>query len=918
MNGWFRDATVITLADGSKSISLYKLDGRYDNTPHSVAQRLRVYDETVAAAMVTLVHLYRNSVGGLIDQEARKLLAAEFNETENTRWKWMFSPSGAVVGDTAASLNFASTAGGVSQELTTAITAMPGSSKYLLLKQVPTTDTGNACAVYNLSDKQHTQATIPLASGIHTVRDTNSRYTTSYTDPTLSIQFGTKLQPFAETGNSSGMVGVTPLSYKRACHYKLVAGVPINPPTVEAAPVFSSQVRADSYASVSAPIPADVFNPYPTRMLGCAGVYDGIGRPGSAWFARARFKAFMATVNKKRRIDVAEAEYDMSDVNGYIADDLNRRETIAVSYATEEMRTDAVEIVALAATALVGEATTDWYVERDPLAGMSFENRVKLMLPPKQINSTIGETDKCYVCHTYTDDTETWENLFPKKAAPSNPGHNAQTRHAHYARLAATTPKRSKVQQDGMIPQRPYERRVYTRDTTVCTVSGLLSQYVPPAPNNYVGCGFSETVVEPMATEMAHTVDGLTMGISDISKMYRNPETEFADNATQEFCALTDKYYTTKYTLVPADPSAKSLGSVHVNRRLFVVGTTPAAFACASKLTLAYIDEKLPVHLPATSDERSSDRHRRNMTALATHYMYESDPPVPTSLTPTDIATLCALVQSVMKTGQCETENMKTDKYATILAESLAASPTVADKNGLMTRISTFADKNPVMRELKVRAIDYVCNNPATVLATFGVIVGSFMPQSWVVSAATLLYRARAGLNASMAVASTRGSFLGTEDAMRAAGLGDDLPWLQEADERQASINGIDQALQNLETRDSDIRDAYTNRMRAFITPAENAEWSKWHADAQAANNVIRQKYLDRKHTLNRQSRTHSMNTIMSHVLPNALMQSGGMGAAEAANAFANTIAAYQNAANVLGESQLPNMQTYIPVKPGV
>lgn len=917
MNGWFRESVVETIGDKSQEITLYKLDGAYDRSPHSVSQRLQAYDETVSAAMVTLVHLYRNSVGGLIDQEARRLLAAEFNDTENTRWKWMFSPSGAIVGDTAASLNFTNAAGGVSQNLTAAITGEPGSSKYLLLKQVPATDTENACAVYTLADKKESQTAYPVFNGMTATQNADGRITTSYnTDPTLPIQFGTKLQP-ATLAPSATVVGMAPMSYKRMCHYKLVAGTPINPPTQQSGPVFSSQVRTDAYAAVSAPIAADVFNPYPSRMLGCAGVYDGVGRPGSAWFARARFKAFMETVNKKRRIDVAEAEYDMSDVNGYIADDLNRRETIAMAYAPEELRKDAEEVVALAATALVGEATLDWYVERDPLAGMTFADRLRLVLPPLQIGKTERKED--FICHTYYDDAETWSDLFPGVTSPSNPGHDAKTRHAHYARLAVRAPRRSKTPQDGFIPQRPFERRVYIRDNACVTASTVTTNTVWTLKKEYVGCGFSEVIVEPLATGMAHAVDGLTMGITDISKMFRNPELDFASKVKNRFAKYVDdkELYEPKnmYTLVPADPSAESLGHVHVDSELFVVGTTPAAFACASKLALAYINVMMGVCVPETDEKRKANQYTRDMTALATHCVYDNEACTDTA---EDVAKLITLVTVAMKEGTLNVakSNLKKDTAGgeKPTDDAPASAAPVADSWW--------------WQSLKRKVAEAVLNNPGRVASAAAMGISSlacwyFGGPGIIVHAATALHRHQATMRSAMALASVAGTIEGVGDTMRAANVDWQTP-AQRTQAATADLNAIERHITTLTNQLATINTDYSNGVTAAA--ANNGlikRWDKWLADAQKSTVAARNQYIAKRDEIRRNSGAQSLGMLVGQTGPTTVAQAFGWDAGtDATNAFRDVIAAYhrggylsQDISNV-NSHWAPNRNTYIAAHP--
>lgn len=920
MNGWFRESAVATIGDKSQEITLYKLDGAYDRSPHSASQRLQAYDETVSAAMVTLVHLYRNSVGGLIDQEARRLLAAEFNDTENTRWKWMFSPSGAIVGDTAASLNFTNAAGGVSQNLTAAITGEPGSSKYLLLKQVPATDTENACAVYTLADKKESQTAYPVYNGLTATQNADGHITTSYnTDPTLPIQFGTKLQP-STLAPSETVVGMAPMSYKRMCHYKLVAGTPINPPTQQSGPVFSSQMRTDAYASVSAPIAADVFNPYPSRMLGCAGVYDGVGRPGSAWFARARFKAFMETVNKKRRIDVAEAEYDMSDVNGYIADELNRRETIAMAYAPEELCKDAEEVVALAATALVGEATLDWYVERDPLAGMSFADRLRLVLPPLQIEQP--EQKKNFICHTYYDDAETWSDLFPGVTPPSNPGHDAKTRHAHYARLAVRAPRRSKIPQDGFIPQRPFERRVYIRDNASVTASNVEryssgSTVLPAANKQYVGCGFSEVVVEPLATGMAHAVDGLTMGITDISKMFRNPEQDFASKVKKTFADYVQNYELYKpynmHTLVPADPRAESLGHVHVDSELFVVGTTPAAFACASKLALAYINTQMGVRVPETDDERNNDQYTRDMTALATHCMYDNEKCTDTT---EDVAKLIALVIVAMKDGTLGVPKARLKKN-----EAGGEKPT----DDALAAAAPAAD-SWMWETLKRKVAETVLNNPGRVASVAAMGISSIacwcLGAGFILDAATMLHRNQAALRSAMALASVTGTIHGTGDAMAAANVQWDRP-----DQRTQSaitdLNAIEGHINTLSAQLTTINTEYSTGVAAANSRTLKRRWDKWQDDAKKATEAKRQQYIAKREEIRRISGAQSLGLLVGQTVPTTVAQAIGWDAGtDATNAFRDTIAAYHRGGylsqgiNNVNSHWVPHRDAYIAAHP--
>jgi len=678
MNGWFRDKATYDCYDGSKTITIYKLDGIYDKNPHSPARRQEVVDSMVSTAMVSLVHLYRNSVGGLVDAEARRILNGEFESLEDKRWKWMFARSDEVAGDTAGAVSFSDTAvmpqgasgGQVSANLTAARPGLPGSSKYLLFEQVPVNDAETctklipsyrqskskyACHIYAYSDLRDWNAggtaaamTSGKRSGMGFGADTSIKMSaigddaSIAFDPFHAIDFGV-----TTTGiNDSVFRGRT-----RKCMYQLVAGTPLNGLLERTGDEGFKQdsTRISALKEVSATIPGDgPFNPKRSRQLGSAGVYDGLGRPSSSWFARARFKAFMETVNKKRRLDASEPEYDMSDVNGYIAGTLNRREEIATMYPREERMRDASETVNLAASCLVGEATTDWFVETDPLNGMSFDNRLRLILPPHKLTAEergqpIDEryNNYAWLSHTYAGDSEDFAYLFPKRNPPANPGHNAEARHAHLARLATNGIRRSKRPGPALVPQRPFERRIYARpgDTEMgvsmlsSDVSDKLHAGVTPrvcVPQNvveYVGCGFSECVVEPLCRGGVEAADGLVDAVADFVTMFKDTESEFARDAATAFerAAFEDDGY--EFVLVPADPDSLPCGEIGIGDDQWMVGATPTALSCAAKLAMDYVvsDGMLCKNVPQTVDEENMMHARDAIEKLATNARYTED-----------------------------------------------------------------------------------------------------------------------------------------------------------------------------------------------------------------------------------------------------------------------------------------------------
>lgn len=626
--------------------------------------------------MVSLVHLYRNSVGGLIDAEARRLLTDEFESLEDKRWKWMFARSDEVSGETAGAVAFSDTAAmsqgtvaeGVNTSLTAAKPGLPGSSRYLLFEQVPVNDPETstklipsyrqekakyACHIYAYSDLRDWNAeggkAGPMSSdprsnfaipGIDTsinlaaIGDTAPL---SY-DPMHQIDFGV-----TNTGvNDSVLSGRT-----RKCMYQLVAGTPLNGLIERNGDegFKENETRVNAIRSVSDPIPGDgPFNPKRTRQLGSAGVYDGIGRPSSAWFARARFKAFMETVNKKRRVDASEPEYDMRDVNGYIADTINRREEIAIMYPRAERIKDACEVVNLAASCIVGEATTDWFVEKDPLNGMSFENRLRLVLPPHKLTGEEAkspvESASAYYCHSYVSDADDFAHLFPNRNPPPNPGHNAEARHAHLARLATAGIRRSKRPTANLVPQRPFERRIYSRsedsDAGVCVLSRTLLEKseVPEIITTnekaeYVGCGFSECVVEPLCRGGTEAADGLVDAVADFVTMFKDTESEFATHASDEFLnrAFGDDTQT-EFVLVPADPDSLPCGEVCIDEeKYWMVGATPASLSCAAKLALTYVTSTgiLETNVPQNVDEENMMHAKDAIEKLATNARYAKD-----------------------------------------------------------------------------------------------------------------------------------------------------------------------------------------------------------------------------------------------------------------------------------------------------
>ncbi len=673
MNGWFRDKATYQCYDDSYSVTIYKLDGEYDRAPHSPARRQEVLDDMVSTAMVSLVHLYRNSVGGLIDSEARRLLSDEFEALEDKRWKWMFARSDEVAGDTAGAVAFSETAAmprgtaadGASASLTAAKPGLSGSSRYLLFEQVPVDNEETsrkvipsyrqnkskyACHIYAYSDLRDYNA-----GGAAPAMESNRSIGLPFANTTFNVSLGGDNADLATDPMHRIDFGVTgtkatdgillqKMGATRKCMYRLAAGTPLNglPERSGTEGFEDRKTRIAAIQAVSAPIPGDgPFNPKRSRQLGSAGVYDGLGRPSSAWFARARFKAFMASVNKKRRVDAAEPEYDLRDINGYIADTLNRREEIAVMYPRAERIRDACEIVNLAATCIVGEATTDWYVETDPLNGMSFDNRLRLVLPPHKLTEAEKTNPElaahAYYCHSYVNDGDDFAHLFPKRNPPANPGHNAVARHAHLARLATAGIRRSKRPGPNLVPQRPFERRVYTRPKDAGTLGliklsevlrdkSVVPNVVLPEKKEYVGCGFSEAVVEPLCRGAVEAADGLVDAVTDFTTMFKDTESEFAEDASKVFhaSAFEDKPY--EFVLLPTDPDSLPCGEIDVDDAAFwMVGATPTALSCAAKLAMTYVATNLTKRVPQTVEEEDLMHAQDAIAKLATNARYTAD-----------------------------------------------------------------------------------------------------------------------------------------------------------------------------------------------------------------------------------------------------------------------------------------------------
>ena len=650
MNGWFRDAKTSTLDNGTVSIRIYKLDGKYDSRPHSQIQRLRAYDSVVSTALVSLVHLYRHSMGGLIDQEARRLLGGAFETTEDQRWKWMFDVPSNIGGDTAEALVFKHAGGNPETSLTTPKTGMAGSSKYLLFRQseIVRNDgstvvannavSDNACHIYRFKDrlaydakqnKRVTSAGGPVA-GLLTNLATGPFKKIDF-DPTTPYAFGNKFEGRATTTPTEGGDGV----HKRVCTYSLVAGVPVI--AIDDSPdPYKPTTRQTAYETVSQKRTAPVFDPMPSRQLGFAGVYDGVGRAGSSWFATARFKAFIGTVNRKRKLDQREPEYDMRDVNGYIAgDELNARETIAHMYTLDTMKMDAREIIGLAALCIVGKATPSWYIEDDPLHGMPLSDRLKLLYPPKQIepastdDSGPGNTEKPASTdsnfdtftddsgsvdtekpastdsnfHTFTDDTETWRKLFPS-FVPENPGHTPLARHQYYQSIVRRPIRREKVPSAGLRVASLAESKTY--DRLGDTVDPTDTRLDHDSYRSYVGCGFSECVVEPLARGSPLAADALSLCVTDVNAIFADTETRFVDNAKSTFAdnvGWTDPLY----FLVPSSVRSIPQAEITIPENAIIIGATPAAMSCASQIAMQYVNKQLPVTYPSATDDDGAD-----------------------------------------------------------------------------------------------------------------------------------------------------------------------------------------------------------------------------------------------------------------------------------------------------------------------
>ena len=196
---------------------------------------------------------------------------------------------------------------------------------------------------------------------------------------------------------------------KRVCGYELIAGTPVQvsrSSTVEGGTGASypkiygwdDNVLYDIKDEFLAQGSVDTGESLKRKagMESSAVAYDGVGRPQSAWFAQARFKAYYQGVNRKRKAGGQPEvdDFDYTGANAYAnVEPIPTYEETAVSFSQKERKQEEIDVVRLVALCISGDSKSVKYYEPDPLSGMPMSDRWRLLNP-----AIVIDTDK--LCET--------------------------------------------------------------------------------------------------------------------------------------------------------------------------------------------------------------------------------------------------------------------------------------------------------------------------------------------------------------------------------------------------------------------------------------------------------------------------------------------------------------------------------------
>ena len=149
---------------------------------------------------------------------------------------------------------------------------------------------------------------------------------------------------------------------------------------------------------------------------------------------------------------------------------------------------------------------------------------------------------------------------------------------------------------------------------------------LPEKKKEYVGCGFSEAVVEPLCRGAVEAADGLVDAVTDFTTMFKDTESEFAENASGMFQTSAFDNASYEFVLLPADPDSLPCGEIDVDDTAFwMVGATPTALSCAAKLAMTYVARELTKRVPQTVEEEDLMHAQDAIAKLATNARYTAD-----------------------------------------------------------------------------------------------------------------------------------------------------------------------------------------------------------------------------------------------------------------------------------------------------
>ncbi|MBG90178.1 MAG: hypothetical protein CMO80_25215 [Verrucomicrobiales bacterium] len=178
---------------------------------------------------------------------------------------------------------------------------------------------------------------------------------------------------------------------KRICGYELVAGTPVQ----VSWPTNASTARVPEYPGWNDDTLLEIKNEFlepgtiesgdsrkrKLEQESASVAYDGVGRIQSAWFTKARFKAYMQGVDRKRKAgNPTVTDFDYTGTDQYAnVDPIPIYEETACSYPKEERTSEQCDVIRLAALCISGESKSVKFWEPDPLAGMDLNDRYKLL-----------------------------------------------------------------------------------------------------------------------------------------------------------------------------------------------------------------------------------------------------------------------------------------------------------------------------------------------------------------------------------------------------------------------------------------------------------------------------------------------------------------------------------------------------------